>query len=356
MKTLTNPVRHLIALFLVAAIATSCSKQVHINTMRPAQITFPSHVNTILLVDRTEFDKKGWEIAEGILTGELPGEDRAGMQEAMNAFQQQLMNSPRFTLKRAREVLPGNSLTGAFPDPLSWSQVERLCRNYGADALVAVEIFDTDFIVTNGKRDATKEVVEKDGTKRQVKVVEYFVEGVGNAKIGFRLYDAKERTIADQQLFNSSNTWNAAGTSLKDALAQLIQKTEATRYVSRLAGADYASKIAPMPVQLSRFFYPKAKHTPEFAQGVRQAEVGQWDQAVQTWRKSLTKPTNRKDAGRLAYNLAVGYEVPGDLEKARDWASRAYVNYDNKKGRSYTTTLDRRMRDNDLLRQQGLNY
>ncbi len=356
MKTKSNPIRRYIFSLAIFLVASACSKQVHISTMRPAEITFPAHVNTILVLDRTEFDKKGWEIAEGIITGELPGEDRAGLQEALNAFQQQLMASPRFKVKRASEVLPGNSLTGAFPNPLAWSQIERLCRNYGADAVVAVEIFDTDFIVTNGKKDVTKEVVEKDGTKRQVKAVEYYAEGVGNAKIGFRLYDPKERTIADQQLFNPSNTWSATGTSLKDALAQLIQKTEATRYVSNMAGASYAAKIAPMPVQLSRFFYSKSKDTPELVQGARQAEVGQWDLAVQTWRKSLSKPTNKKDAGRLAYNLAVGYEVLGDFEKAREWASRAYVNYDNKKGRSYTSLLDQRMRDSELLRQQGLNY
>lgn len=341
-------------LFAAALTVSSCSKAVYINTMRPAEITFPAHVNTILLVNRSEFDKKGWEIAEGVLTGELPGEDKAGIQEVMGAFQQQLMASPRFKVKRASEALPGNSLTGAFPEPLSWSQVERLCRNYQADAVVAIEIYDTDFIVTNGKRDVTKEVVEKDGSKRQVKTTEFYAEGVANVKVGFRLYDPKERTIADQQLFNPNNSWTATGTSAKDALSHLIQKTEAARYVSRVAGANYATKIAPMPIQLSRFFYAKAKHTPALAQGARYAEVGQWDLAVQTWRKSLTNPTNRKDAGKLAYNLAVGYEVLGDFEKARDWASRAYVNYDNKKGRSYTSLLDQRMRDNELLREQGL--
>ncbi len=342
-------------LFLLAAIQFSCNKQVYINTMRPAEITFPAHVNTILLVDRTEFERKGLGIVEGILTGEMPGEDKAGLQEAMNAFQQQLMTSPRFQLKRANEVLKGNSMTGAFPDPLDWNTIQRLCRSYGADAVVAIEIFDTDFIVTNGKRDVMREVVEKDGTKRQVKAVEFFAEGVGNAKIGFRLYDPKERTIADQQLFNPSNTWNTVGNTLTDAMGKLMQKSDATRYVSRMAGSTYASKIAPMPVQLSRFYYSKSKSVPEVGQGARQAEVGQWEAAIQTWRRRLSSPTETKDAGKLAYNLAVGYEVLGDFDKAKEWASRAYVDYGNKKGRSYNSLLDQRLRELDILSQQGVN-
>jgi hypothetical protein len=271
----------------------------------------------------------------------------------MNAFQQQLMASPRFQLKRASETLPGNSMTGAFPDPLPWGTIERMCRTYGADAVVAIEVFDTDFIVTNGKRDVMKEV-EKDGKKQQVKVVEYFAEGVGNAKIGFRLYDPKERTIADQQLFNPSNTWTATGANVKDALAQLTQKSEATRVVSRTAGATYASKIAPMPVQLSRFYYAKSKKTPEIAQGARQAQVGQWEGAIQTWRARLTQPTSQKEAGKLAYDIAVAYEVLGDFDKAKEWASRAYVRYENKKARSYNATLENRVYQNQLLMDQGV--
>lgn len=340
---------------LIAAIQFSCNKQVYINAMRPAEITFPAHVNTILLVDRTEFERKGLGIVEGILTGEMIGEDKAGLQEAMNAFQQQLMASPRFKLKRANEILTGNSMTAAFPIPIEWNTIENLCRSYGADAVVAVEIFDTDFLVTNGKRDVMREVVERDGTKRQVKAVEFFAEGAGNAKIGFRLYDPKDRTIADQQLFSPTNTWTATGITLQEAMSRLMQRPEATRYVSRMAGATYATKIAPMPIQLSRFYYSKSKSAPEVGQGARQAEVGQWETAIQTWLGGLSSPTDPKDAGKLAYNLAVGYEVLGDFDNAKEWASRAYVDYGNKKGRIYNTLLDQRLRELDILSQQGVN-
>ncbi|WP_416866647.1 MAG: DUF6340 family protein [Imperialibacter sp.] len=353
MKLTNHTLKLLVALLAISLAASSCTKSVYINTLRPAEITFPSHVNTILLVDRTEFERKGLGIMEGVLTGEMPGEDRAGVQEAMNAFQQQLMASPRFQLKRASETLKGNSMTGAFPDPISWGVIERLCRNYDADAVIAVEIFDTDFIVTNGKRDVEREV-EKDGKKVMEKVVEYYAEGVGNAKIGFRLYDPLEKTIADQQLFNPSNNWSATGANVKDAVSQLIQKTEATRQVSRTAGSTYAYKIAPMPVQLSRFYYAKSKKTPEVRQGARQAQVGQWQGAIDTWRGRLSQSIKRKEGGKLAYNIAVAYEVLGDFDSAKEWASRSYVKYENKKGRGYNSTLNQRIYNDQLLQQQGV--
>src|SRR5262249_48954978 len=113
-----------ILFFLFAGITvlllTQCSsmRSVGINSMRPAEITFPSYVNTLLLVDRTKFESNAVNVIEGILTGEMPGADKAAAQEVLGALQQTLMESPRFKVIRAAETLKGNSITQAFPDAI----------------------------------------------------------------------------------------------------------------------------------------------------------------------------------------------------------------------------------------------
>ncbi|UII31171.1 DUF6340 family protein [Fulvivirga ulvae] len=337
---------------LSAIIFGSCSgtRIVTMNAMRPAEITFPSYANTIVIVNRSKFDKNAVNIVEGILTGEMPGEDKAGVQATMTAFQNQLMASPRFQTKVASEQLTGNSLTSAFPDPLSWPKVEQMVARYGAEIMVAIEIFDTDFVVTNGKRKVKKQI-EQDGVKKEIEVDEYYAEGVGNLTIGFRVYDPKEKTIVDQQLFSKSNTWQAAGKSAKDALAGLIAKSEATRYVSEMAGSDYAYKIAPMPIRISREFYSKSKKIPEIAAGSRMADVNDWQGAAKKWESGLSRAAT-KEAGYLCYNIAISHEVLGDLNTAKSWADRAYVDYGNKKAREYSTTLSRRMYQEKRVQEQ----
>ncbi len=87
----------IIAIFLI----TSCgpSRIVSFNVTRPAQITLPSDINTMLLVDRTKFNNKMVNILEGILTGELPEDDRIAAQETMMRLKNKLDYSPRFNVK-----------------------------------------------------------------------------------------------------------------------------------------------------------------------------------------------------------------------------------------------------------------
>src|SRR4051812_46873653 len=91
---------HTIAI-LLAVIFFACgpSKTVSFNITQPAEITLPAEANTILLVDRTKFKDKTLNTIEGILTGELPADDKAAAQEALNSLKMKMENSPRFAVK-----------------------------------------------------------------------------------------------------------------------------------------------------------------------------------------------------------------------------------------------------------------
>ncbi|HYG16185.1 MAG TPA: DUF6340 family protein [Bacteroidia bacterium] len=351
MKNKYLPV-YLILFTVTAAIFSACGmKHVAINTMRPAEINVPQHVDTLLLLNRTQFKSQAGNILEGILTGEMPGEDKAGTQAAMSTLQENLSYTGRYYVKNAEEVLNGNSISAAFPDALDWDLIGDLCEKYNTNGVLAIEIFDTDFIVTNGKRKAKKEVTEN-GVKKTIEVDEYYAEGIANITVGFRLYDPKTKTIVDQNLMTRSNTWNAAGNSVQEAVAQLVVKTEATRYVSKLAGEAYAYKISPMPVRLSREFYGKSKRVDLVKVGTRQAEVNDWVNALETWKKAFKQAKEDKDKGRIAYNIAIAYEVLSDLENAKLWCKISYVDFGNKKARQYANILDQRSYDLEVLKQQ----
>ena len=340
----------LISFGIILLAACSGSRSVTMNSMRPAEITFPSYVNTLLIVDRTKYKKDAVNIIEGVLTGELPGEDKAGLQEVVNAFRNQLTYSPRFQTKIATEILVGNSITSAFPNQLPWNDINRLCSKYQAEAVVAVEIFDTDFIVTDGKRKVKKEIVE-DSVKKVIEVNEYYAQGVGNVTIGIRLYDPKAQSIVDQQLFRKTNTWEGKGTSVQDALLKLIDKGDATRYVSRIAGTNYAYKIAPMPVRITREFVGTSKKSPALESGTRYADIGKWQEAAEIWERGITSAP-QKEAGYLCYNVGLAYEVLGDLDKAKIWAQRAYTEYGNKNAQEYVFLLDNRIYEEKRVKEQ----
>ncbi len=348
MKTLQSTT--LFVFIILTLLGCSGKRHVTLNAMRPAEITFDPTVNTILIVDRSKFSKKSVNIIEGVLTGEGLAQDKAAVQAFMNAFQLQLNQSPRFTAKPARERLDGNSITSAFPKQLKWTEVESLCRRYDADIMLAVEIFDSDMVITDGERVVEREI-ETDSTKRTIQVDEFFAEGVANINVGIRLYDPETKSIVDQQLFRRSNTWSQSADSKAEALAKLINKGEANRYLSQALGSSYAFKIAPMPIQISRSFRGKSKKAPALERGSRQADVGNWSEATRIWQQGLRNARD-KEAGFMAYNIALAHEVQGDLNKALEWASRSYTEYGNRDGRSYANIIRGRMEDERILNDQ----
>ncbi len=343
---------HTIIFFIVILFSFACSntKRVTINYTQPAEITMPLEAKTILLIDRTKFSNQTLNILEGILTGELPADDRVAAQEALVSLKNRLEYSPRFFVKISPDRLEGNSLTQAFPPALSWDVINDLCVKNGAEIVVSYEIFDSDFIVTNGSR--IKKRTEGSGNNaREVEYTEYYAQGVGSVKMGIRCYYNTDKTIVDQQLIKRDNTWEATGTTAADAAAALISKSNANKQLAKGIGSDYAYKISPMPVSITRNFYKKSKHIPEVAKGTRYADVNQWKEAINEWKKGLAN-ADEKDAGNLSYNIAIGYEVLGEYGTALTWAQDSYTKYGNKKARDYARSLEDRIYDETILKDQ----
>lgn len=345
---MTTRLPYLAVFMLLPVLLAGCSnmRTVSLDTLRPAEVSFPSGVDRLLIVDRTIYKGDALGLLEGVLTGELPGEDRSGVQSWISAFQAELMASPRFETAVAEEMLPGNSLTAAFPPQIPWSTVEDLNRRYQTDAVVAIEIYDSDFIIKNGKRE--KATADEAG---ESDAVSYYAEGTGNILIGVRVYDPQARSIIDQRLYRQGDSWEASGVSLKEAVEKLINKGDATRALSRRVGNDFAHRIAPMPVKLTRAFYGKSDKAPAMEMGLRYADVGKWREAADAWEAGIDRAPP-KEAGQLAYNIAIAHEVLGDYPGAREWAEKAYVKYANDKARAYVTDLDNRLYAEELAQQQ----
>lgn len=323
----------------------SCSqgtRTVKINSLSPSLITVPSAVKSVVLLDRTEHKSKVADVIGGVITGELPGEDKAAVQILITNLKYQLDLSPRFMTKVASERLVGNSFTQAFPTQLDWTKVEEICKKYQTDALVSVEVFDTDFIVTDGKRQQQKKVKDTNGIEKVVVVDEFFAEGINTVKVGMRVYLPKTKTIVDQHFLKESGKWQMTGKTRTDALSQLINKSEANKNVCRVLSKSYASRIAPTNIVIKRSFRGKHRKCPALEQGSRYADVAKWNEAIEVWEKGL-ETADEKSAKFLSYNIAVAYEVLGDYENAQEWASKSYIEYGHNEAKTYLNQLNKRI-------------
>ena len=316
----------------------------HLNVLQPAQMKIPDHITVVAVADRSK-PSNGWlNVLEGLVTGEAIGQDRRSRQQAMDGILSSLTRTPRFQVRSTGVEMTGSKAGVNLPNPLEWSEVERLCRDHGADALLTIESFDSDNNVFCRK---TESKSKKDG--KEVITVHYNSEQRTGVRMGWRLYDPKMKVILDEYVTNDYLTRNASGNTEAEAKRNLPAPVQVTRDVARIAGEHYGMRVAPVYVNINRNYYGKIKgYKSESKRAATFAKAGEWERAAGLWKLIAERDAqnNTKAAGRAAYNMAVAAEMQGHLDVALDWAKKAGLDMGNKEVRRYIETL--KMRENDL--------
>lgn len=329
-----------LSLFFLLA---SCNKHTSLTVLQPAQMKIPEHIATVAVVDRSK-PSKGWlNVLEGLVTGEAIGQDRQSRAEAVRGLSAALTRTPRFSVKNTGIEMTGSKVGANLPAPLEWSEVERICQQYGADAVVAIESFDSD----NSAAARRTETKRKDKNGKEYVDVQYNSHMRTGVRMGWRMYDPKTKIILDEFTTDDYLERDASGKDERTALNNLPSAVNVSRDVAYNGGQQYGSRIAPLYVQVSRTYYDNAKgYKTQMEQATRYARGNDWNKAAEIWKNIEVRATNNpKAAGRAAYNMAVASEVSGNLDVAMDWAQKSWTKYGNKKGKNYIQTIRQRQND-----------
>lgn len=326
-------------LLLVSILATSCSKYGYVQLKFPTapNVSLPDNIKTIAIVNRSLSPKdnssKGNAIAEAILTGEIAGSDKLASDECIKAV------FDRFNGFRGVSIVyPATSRllgsgTRVTPDPLSWKRVKEICDSSKANALLVLEMFDSnsDLIlsgVTNQINNVLSGATNTPAPPNQIRM---------NVVSYWRMYDPINEKIIDQYQTTNYLTFNTFG-------ILNLPPPEALPQTAYASGEQYVDRFMPGYYYVKRDMYKRGKgsYKQQFKTGFRKSEVANWEGAIEVW-SNIAKNASGKNAGRACLNLAVGYEVLGKTEEALYWAKKSYEDYGNKLGRDYANILKNRL-------------
>jgi len=343
-KKCTMKINFKIFLLLISLVSASCMHSVRIQVLKPSEITIDPQIKTIVLVNRYKPDhQNAWlNVIEGLFTGEFMFTDRKGAENALEGLRSELANSPRYKLVLANKYLEGNG-SGFFPDPLNTTIINQLCSQFNADAVLAIEVFDSDIAL------ASKPMQRKKNINKKEVIQTYFLASE-NVKItmGWRIYQGGNGAILDQhQMFNQMQ-FTAEGPTDLGAKSALLNPEQAVMKTAFVGGQVYSNRIAARWTYIDRSFYSKAKKENRMKQATRLADDNQWEKAAGIW-KELATSQDEKIAGRATYNLAVASEVLDKHELALDWAKRSAYQFHNPLARDYIAKLQGRMEEINRL-------
>lgn len=342
-------------LFASLLLFSSCMRSTTMTVLQPAQFKLPAHIAKVAVVDRSK-PSNGWlNVLEGAFTGESIGQDRASRQQAVSGLTEILHRTPRFKVIPTGIEMTGSRAGVNLPAPLEWSEIERICADNGADALVAIESFDTD-----NSASTRRETSKSKDKKGNVTTRTYYNSRMRTSvRTGWRMYDPRTHTILDEFVTDDEASDTGTGDTERAALNNLPSPARVSRRIAFICGQEYGMRIAPVYVNISRQYYPKAKgYKADMQTATRYAESHDWDKAAEAWKKIELRASSdghRKAAGRAAFNMAVVAETQGNLDVALEWARKSWQTYGNKKARGYIQTLLQRQHDAERAADQMNN-
>ena len=315
--------------------------------MMPADITVSTKIKKIVIVNRSLPQKESTllNLVEGLFSNEGVFVDRLSSGATIDGANQILSNLPRYQVMTSPQGIDLRGIgSGAFTDPLPWSTVEDICNKSGADALITLEVFDSDVFYKEG--DAERKKTENN---KEVKYLVFWKEMDVAVKTGWRIYDPKTKIIVDQSMFTDHKRFRTEGLTKGEAAAKLPKLDKAVVSGGKYAGELFAYRISPNPVWVDRQYYKKGTQT--MLEATRNAKIYNWDAAIDLWRKNIDHP-DPKIAGRACYNMALGAEINGNLQEALQWTDKAFTRYNIKSARNYSNQLNQRIRDKAKLDEQ----
>lgn len=341
--------KKLLSIILIAFSLYSCrsTNKVFISVLQPAPVTISPDIKNVGIVNRSivKDKNKALDVVDKVLSIEGDSIDTRLAQEAITGLADELIKNNRFSNVAALNSIDlRTDVPGQFSAPLGWNVVDKICKEKNMDVLFVLELLDTDSKVSYAAVPISIKT-----PLGNIPGIEHHANMLTTVKTGWRIYDPKERIYLDEYAVRKDITFSGRGINPVAALGAIINRNEALKDVSNRTGHQYAFRIIPYWIRVSRDYYVKG--TDNFKTGKRKAQTGNWKGAAELWKKETTSSSN-KIAGRACYNMAIMCEINGELDLAIEWAQKAYENHGNRLALQYVNILKNRKGNEQVLEQQ----
>lgn len=329
-------------IFPISIVLNSCASvnELTLSVIEPAPVYIPSDIKKIGIINRhmpTESGNVNLDELDKIFSAEGKALDKKGADRVIMGLFDELSGYDKFEEIVILENLDiENTGLSVFPAALSWDKIREICINNNVDAIISLSFYDTD---TKVNYRPGKTTVENPFGK-DITAPSHNLTVNTTIKSGWRVYNPIDKLISDEYIMIEKVVSRGSGINPIKSAEAIVGRNEAVMDVSTTIGRNYAFRLLPSKARVTRLYYVKGSEN--FEKAKRMAQTGNWNGAAKLWEKEVDNP-NKVIAGRACYNMAIINEINGNLDKAVEWASIAYTEYENKNALSYLKILKYRI-------------
>lgn len=231
----------------------------------------------------------------------------------IQALGELLFESDRYDIViPTRRNIPREESFTKTPKPLDWSYVKYICDTYNTDALIVLENAAAR-VVTN--YDSGEDWINGMRTKTHYASMDFY------SRAHWRVYEPKNENIVVDFIMNQDTIfWDSFEYDIIECFKKLPAIQDANIETGIKIALDFSQIIAPSWVEDTRYYY--VTKNPSIDKSIQYAADGNWAEALDNW---LQYANSGKSANRskVMLNVALAYEMNGDLENAIIWAKKS---------------------------------
>ena len=336
-------------IFFLITVLTSCSSYevLNIDVLKPAKHTFQPEIKSVVLVDNS-----------------IPyrGKDVHKVKTLNSNFSVDTIyvdNFSTLSLNALKEELQARLFFDTVylhPDPLkhddrlinralSWQQVDGLCKQYNAQAVIAFE------------KDIYNTKIQVDRTYAYDGNLYGYLDASG--VILWRAYNNLNQELIYKETQLDTISWDALGYNIEDIARKLPTIKASLEELAIYMGAQAADYATPIWESQRRGYYATGNF--HFLQATEFVRKQEWGEAVKIWKYTFDN-SQKKTKARAAYNLALASEMLDDYESAQYWlaqgteaigtVSGTSASIEKKRIISYSFYMNKRIKEMQELKQQ----
>ena len=294
-------------LLVLCSLSLSAQQQWYfsVDERYPAERTQLQNKQRILVVNNALTQPQDFGHST-ILDGENKGNVEIDLSRSvlycLFATTQSMESTGEFNTVELMDISQNQSTNYYSRTPLTFSQAERLCADYQADALLTLnQLFLYDVVESFPTNEGT-----------------YYAYLQAYAQSHWTIHYAGQTreatfTQADTLLWESQLHYTRA-----QSLSDLPSRQEALLYLARELGNRIGSSFTPSWQTTRRYIYD----LPDLQAGLDAFRLQRWNSAINQW-LTIVDSKDKKAAACAAANIAIAYEMLGDYVSACDYAQRS---------------------------------
>ena len=331
-----------------AVFLTSCSNLLYtsLDVLRPAEVTFAPDANNLLIVNNTVNQPQNYGHKTELINQNAKNINISTDSTSifcLGALSEDMEGKDFFSSINLQPNSINTSNDFFNISNLSQGMVTNLCLDNHANAVLSLDkIKISDDLTESFLIDSNTFLAELELRIESSWTIHY-------------LNKAEVTTIQ----FKDTVNWESESYQRTKAMAGLPDRSDALIDGALTVGHKCANRFIPYWDKVDRYFFNSRKEW--MRKGMDSVYVKNWKSAISSWEIALKSEKSILTRAQAANNIAIGYEITGDIDKALEYAQISLnlfgqsknVNYDSiLRVSDYISDLSRRKNEFPILKQQ----